>query len=112
MYDQDEIDFIDEIELGIVMVERKLASIKRKIKPKFFQAIEFELYHSSCHGVEIVGISEVKGKRMTASNYFGESSAVRHVYNNVSSCSHSETWCGDLFIPIGLGRYVKLSIHG
>ena len=112
MHDQDEIDFIDEMDRNIAMVEKKLASIKRKIKPKFFQAIEFELYHSGCHGVEIVCIDGVKGKRMTASSYFGESSAVRHVYNNVSSCSYSETWGGDLFIPIGLGRYVKLSIHG
>ena len=112
MCDQDEIDFIEEMERDISIVEKKLARIKRKIKPKFFQAIEFELYHSGCHGVEVVGIGEVKGKRMKSSGYFGESSAVRHIYNNVSSCSYSETWGGDLFIPIGLGRYVKLSIHG
>ena len=112
MHDQDEIDFIEEIDRNIAIVEKKLASIKRKIKPKFFQAIEFELYHSGFHGVEIVGIDDVKGKRMTSSSYFGESSAVRHVYSNVSSCSYSESWVGDLFIPIGLGRYVKLSIHG
>lgn len=112
MYDQDEIYFIEEADRNIAIVEKKLARIKRKIKPKFFQAIEFELYHSGCCGVEIVSIDGVKGKRMTASSYLGESSAVRHVYNNASSCSYSETWVGDLFIPIGLGRYVKLSIHG
>ena len=112
MYDQDEIDFIEEVNRNISIVRRKLSSIKRKVKPKVFQAIEFELCHSWCHGVEIVGIDGVRGKRMTASSYFGESSAVRHVYSNVSSCSYSETFGGDLFIPIGLGRYVKLSIHG
>lgn len=112
MYDQDEIDFMLEMDRNIAQVNKKLAKIKRKVKQKVFQAIEFELYHSECHGVEIVGIDDVKGKRMTSSGYFGESSAVRHVYNNVSSCSYSETWGGDLFIPIGLGRYVKLSIHG
>lgn len=112
MYDQDDIDYAKEIEEEISIVEKRLARIRRNIKPKVFQAIEFELYHSGCHGVEIVGIGEVKGKRMKASSYFGESSAVRHVYSNVSSCSHLETWCGDLFIPIGLGRYVRLSIHG
>ena len=112
MYDQDEIDPIEEVERDIAIVEKKLANIKRKIKPKFFQAIEFGLCHSWCHGVEIVGIDGVMGQRMTASSQFGESSAVRHVYNNVSSCSYLETCGGDLFIPIGLGRYVKLSIHG
>ena len=112
MRDLDEIYFIGEMDRNIAQVNRKLAAIKRKIKPKVFQAIEFELFHSSCHGVEIVSHDGVNGKRMNASNYFGESVAVRHVYNNLSSCSYSETWGGELFIPIGLGRYVKLSVHG
>ncbi|MCF2902241.1 hypothetical protein L1267_17875 [Pseudoalteromonas sp. OFAV1] len=92
--------------------DRLLKNLKSKLKPKLWQAIKWELAAHFCIALEIVSIAEVKGCKRKGNDYFGQSVAMRHVYDDTSSCSYSGSYGGDVYLHLGNGRYLKMYING
>lgn len=92
--------------------QRLLRRLKRKLKPKIFQAIESEMDYHICHDFEIVRRSQVKGKKRSAHDYFGESAAIRHVYDDTSFNSYTESYAGNVFLRLSNDRYLRIFVSG
>lgn len=89
-----------------------LKRFKRRLPTKIFREILAEMDEHRSLLIGMVSKENVKGKRMPASYYFGRSTPLRHVYNNISSCSYSDTYSGDVYLSVGLGRYVHIYVCG
>ncbi|MFS1430806.1 hypothetical protein LMH73_027775 [Vibrio splendidus] len=94
--------------------ERIKRHLKRTLKPKIWDCISVELSENGghCGHLAIVTLDKVTGTKQSGYEYFGESVAVRHVYDNTSSCSYSDTFGGEINIYIGKGRYLQMHIWG
>ena len=114
-----EIDLDDEeMELGLEAErtqensKRILGRLKRTLKPKIWEPIEWELDSHWCIALEIVTRDRVIGRKESGDSYFCQSTAIRHVYVNVSSCSYSDTYGGDVYIRLGNNRYLRMYVYG
>lgn len=92
--------------------ERILRKLKRTLKPKIWQAVEYDLNGHSCLALGIVPHSEVKGRKQKGSDWHGQSTAMRHVYSNVSYCSYSDSYGGNVYLRLSKDRYLMMFIHG
>jgi len=91
---------------------RILAKLKRTLKAKIWEPIEWELKSHYCLALGIVTRSDVKGRKESGHDYFGQSSAIRHVYTDVSSCSYSDSYGGNVYIRLSKDRYLEMYING
>ncbi len=92
--------------------ERLMRCLKYSLKQKILKDVMFELdSHWSCI-LGIVSICQVKGTKRKGHDYFGMSTAIRHVYDNTSSCSYNDSYDGEVFIYIGKKRYLNIHISG
>lgn len=89
-----------------------LKRLKKSLRPKIWEAIQWELNSHYCLALGIVSIDEVKGRKETGNDYHGQSTAMRHVYVDVSSCSYSDTYGGNVYLYLGMGRYLAMFISG
>lgn len=92
--------------------DRILKHLERTLKPKIWVCVKSELESHRFGYLEIVTIDKVKGTKQDASKYFGASVAMRHFYDDVSSCSYSDTYGGDLYLYLGKKRYLKMTVWG
>lgn len=97
--------------------EKKLAKIVSKLPPKLAACIELEK-QANIHIAEpeIVSIDSFKGQpgleKTRGHYYFGQSVPMRFVYQKTSVCSYSDTYSGEVYLPIGKGKYLKLVVFG
>ena len=91
---------------------RLLNRLEQSLKPKIWQAIKWELAYHWCLALEIVTIERVAGIKRSGHEYFGESTAMRHVYDDVSSCSYSDTYGGNVYLYLGNKRYLMMYVSG
>lgn len=91
---------------------RIIKNLKRRLKLKIWQAIEWEMQAHQYGHLEIVSLKDVEGRKTSGNDYFGESTALRHVYDNTSSCSYSDTYGGDVYLYIGEQRYLRMFVWG
>lgn len=89
-----------------------LRRLRRKLPPKILRALENEFGAHWCMLIGIVGLSDVKGRRMRGRDFVGASTPIRHVFANISGCSYSETYAGDVYLYIGTGRYLQVQVSG
>ena len=89
-----------------------LARLKRALKHKIWQPIEWELKSHYCMAFGVVPWSEVKGRKESGYDYFCQSTAIRHVYVDVSSCSYSDSYGGNIYIRLSKDRYLAMYING
>ena len=90
---------------------RLLARLRRTLKPKIWMPIERVLADNFCHSLSIVKLDDVSGQRVNAHDWFGESVAIRHLYDDTSHCSYSDSSGGVVYLPIGKQRYLQMEIH-
>lgn len=94
-------------------IENKLVTrLRRTLKPKLWAAISMVLRDHAVHGIQIDSFNKVTGNKVKGRDWFGESVAIRHVFDDTSSCSYSDTYGGLLWLPIGMGRYLQIHISG
>lgn len=91
---------------------RLLRKLKRKLPLKMIHALEKEFSSHQSMLIAIVSKSDVKGKRCSGHDYTGASTPIRHVFVDASYCTYSESYTGQVFLYIGLGRYLQLQISG
>lgn len=89
-----------------------LKKLKRTLRAKIYQAIELELDQHQCHDFEIVCRLQVEGQKRRGRDYFGESTAIRHVYDDTSTCSYSGTYGGNVFLRLSNDRYLRIYVTG
>lgn len=89
-----------------------LKRLQRTVKPKIWQAINWDLHSHICLVIGIVTVDQVAGSKRTGHDYFGESTAVRHVYDDVSSCTYSDSYGGNVYLYLGKKRYLMMYVHG
>ena len=93
--------------------QKVLSRVKKMVKPKVFQDIEWEMKeHMWCGDFSIVDVSDCVGERRTYSDYKGCSSPIRTVYDNTSYDSYCDSYGGDMYISLGKGKYLKMSLGG
>lgn len=92
--------------------QKLLKRLQRTLKPKFWQCIAFTIYDHHYQDLEIVGVDCVKGQKNNAHDWFGESVAMRHVYDDTSTDYWGDGYGGEIFLPIGKGRYLKMHVWG
>ncbi|POC19549.1 hypothetical protein [Vibrio vulnificus] len=96
-----------------VRCDNKLISrLKRTLKPKVWNVIELVLQDHWVGYLSILPLSKVTGRKNNAHDWFGESVAIRHIYDDTSSCSYSDTYGGVIYLPIGKERYLQMHISG
>lgn len=87
--------------------------LKRKLKPKIWDWIEYELeshYHSD---LKILRREDFESKnKVPYKDMVGNRTSVRHIYDDTSQCSMSETYGGNIYIYIGNKQYLKIFIWG
>lgn len=91
-----------------------LRKLKRSTASKYYNAIlaEFEHHMFYCD-FSIVDKSECKGEKIRGDYYIGESTPIRHVYNDVRGCSYDgDSYSGFIFIKIDKRRYFKMFVNG
>lgn len=87
--------------------------LKRNLKPKIWQCIDWVFSDCiACDFLEIVDVNATKGERVRGSDYFGESVAVRHVYDDTCTDYWGDGFSGSVYLPIGCGRYLRMSVRG
>ncbi|MEZ8292350.1 hypothetical protein AB6D11_00705 [Vibrio splendidus] len=91
---------------------RILSRLKRTLKPKVMQAIMWEIDAHRCEGLTLVDSSQVKGEKRTGRDYFGTSTAIRHVFEDVSLCSYSDSYGGEVFIRVRNNLYLRICVFG
>lgn len=89
-----------------------LRRLKKTLPQKIWLSIQYLLNDNSCLDLGVVSQEHVKGFKESGNSYFGWSTAVRHVYNDVSSCSYSDSYGGNLYIYLGERRYLRMHIYG
>ncbi|MEZ8723132.1 hypothetical protein AB6D66_18820 [Vibrio pomeroyi] len=89
-----------------------LKRLKRTLKPKVWSVIELVMQDHWVGYLNITSLAEVTGQRNRAHDWFGESVAIRHLYDDATTCSYSETYGGVIFLPIGNARYLQMHISG
>lgn len=92
--------------------DRLLSKLKRTLNPKIWQGIQWELNSHQCVAFGVVPRSQVTGQKTSGRDYYGESTAVRHVYDSTSFCSYSDSYGGFIYVYLGKDRYLKMFIHG
>lgn len=92
--------------------KRILKKLKRTLKPKIWQAVEWETESHGYGHLEIVTQREVSGERRSGYAYFGEATALRHVYDDVTSDPYGDSYGGDIYLYLGKNRYLKIWIWG
>lgn len=94
--------------------ENKLVErLKRTLKPKLWAVVKMVFDDHTVNYIQIDTFDKVRGTKELARDWFGESVAVRHIYDWTSTCSYScDTYGGIVWIPIGKGRYLHLHISG
>lgn len=90
-----------------------LAQLERTLKPKIWQAIKWELSSHRCYHLSIVPLSKTKGEKKTGKEYFRQSTAIRHVFDDVSSDPYSsDCYGGYIYIRLNKNRYLQMFICG
>ncbi len=92
--------------------DRILRNLKRKLKPKIWEAVNWEIQSHGFGHLKIVTVEQVSGEKRLGHEYFGQKTAMRHVYDNVSSDAHGDCYGGDVYLYIGSGRYLKVYVWG
>ena len=92
--------------------DRLLGKLKRRLKPKIWQGIQWELNAHTCLALEIVSVKQVKGYKRTGHEYFGQSTAIRHVYDHTSMCSLSGSYGGNVYLYLGNKQYLMMFVSG
>lgn len=90
----------------------EFSRLKRTLKPKIWQAIHWAISEHRCQDLKIVGIDEVAGSKERAKDWYGESVAVRYVYDDTSTDYWGDSYGGLIWIPIGKARYLQIHIWG
>jgi len=90
---------------------RLFKHLKKVLKPKIWQAIEWQKQEGH-FDLSIVSIDEVKGSRVTGTKFFGQRTALRHVYDDTTTNFDGDSYGGDVFLYIGKQRYLKMSVWG
>jgi hypothetical protein len=111
-FDEDMREYAEQSARDYEKSNRIISKLKRKLKQKIWQPIEWELKSHYCMALGIVKKAEVKGRKESGYDYFCQSTAIRHVYNNVSSCSYSDSYGGNIYIRLSQDRYLMMFIHG
>lgn len=89
-----------------------LRRLKRQLKPKIFSLLDYLREDCWINSIEMVTRNSLSGEKRSASDFFGFSVAIRHVYDDTSSCSYSDSYGGYVYLPIGHNRYLKVHISG
>lgn len=97
---------------GEVRHHRLFRKLKRKLPLKMVHALEKEFSSHQSMLLAIVSKKDVKGKRRSGHDYTGASTPIRHVFVDTSYCTYSESYAGQVFLYIGLGRYLQLQVSG
>ncbi len=109
-YEKDKKAF-DEFERKESRRQNKLIKrLKRSLKPKCFDVVELLKKNCFAHTFNVVDIESVVGSKERASEWFGESVAVRHLYDDTRHNSYSESTSGYIYLPVGKGRYLMIYI--
>ncbi len=102
----------EEQALRLRRESKLLARLKKRLKPKIWSVIEMIQQQHLVNQIAIDAFEDVKGTKISALDWFGESVGIRTVYDETSSCSYSGTYGGAIWIPIGAGRYLHMHISG
>ncbi|EKA4077117.1 hypothetical protein OLH55_004327 [Vibrio parahaemolyticus] len=89
-----------------------ISRLKRTLKPKIWQAIDWAISEHRYQDLKIVGIDEVAGSKERARDWYGESVAVRYIYDDTSTDYWGDGYGGLIWIPIGKARYLQMHIWG
>lgn len=100
-----------EIEKHCKKQEKLIKRLKRTLKPKFWQALESLKGDIWVGDFNIVKFDNIKGNKESGHAFFGESAPFRHVYADISYNTYSDSGDGDVYLPIGKARYLKVSIY-
>ncbi|WP_347361786.1 hypothetical protein [Vibrio vulnificus] len=91
---------------------RLLTRLKRTLKPKIYSFIKLMFEDHQVHSIEIVGLNKVSGSKERARDWYGESVAVRYIYDDTSTDYWGDGYGGYVWIPIGKARYLQMHISG
>ena len=89
---------------------KTIKRLKVKMKPVDFEPIDWLLSDHMTGYASIVKSDELVGSKVKAVDFFGQSSKLRHIWDNTSSCSYSGTYGGEVCVPLGKGNYLKIHI--
>jgi len=92
--------------------DRILKHLKRTLKPKIWDAIKWETESNGYGYLKLVTINDVSGEKRLGHEYFGQSTAMRHVHDNTDNNTYSDGYGGDVYLYIGLNRYLKIHVWG
>jgi hypothetical protein len=117
------VDYMKELELDQVETlasearqqardTRLLDRLQKTLKQKHLQALNWLLNDHRCESLEILSVGDVKGEKVKGSKWFRESTAIRHIYDDTSTCYWGDSYGGNIFMPIGKKRYLKVFISG
>lgn len=89
-----------------------VAKLRKKLKPKVMNFIYQEIdHHMYCFNLAIVTKDLCRGNKLKGSHYFGESTPVRFVFEDVKTF-FEDSYSGTIFIRIDRDRYLKMDVHG
>ena len=86
--------------------------LKKTVKPRIFKAIMAYLEQSWYQDLKIVEFPDVCGKFEKPKDVFGESTPIRKSYSTVTTDYFGDGYSGDVYLPIGSGRWLKAFIWG
>lgn len=91
--------------------KRILRKLKKKLKPKIWEWINFEIHSHNHSDLKILYRNEFKGRnKMSYKDWVGASSPVRHIYTEVEQDYMGDGYGGYIYIHLGKNRYLQAHI--
>ncbi len=99
----------------LLSCQKKIDRIKRNLsktlKNKIWRDLKPELGAWTILQLEIVGVDKTEGTKVSGSEYFEHSTAIRHVYDDTGYTGYSDYLSGTISFYIGKQRYLKMHIQ-
>ncbi|EII3125378.1 hypothetical protein [Vibrio parahaemolyticus] len=89
-----------------------LRRLKRTLKAKIWQGIDWTIADHRYQDLQIVGVDKVCGEKRAGHDWFGQSTAMRYIYDDTSTDYWGDSYGGQIWLPIGKGRYLQMHIWG
>ncbi len=110
--EEDQREYEASVRLQTLKDKRILRHIQKKYPVKIFNAIMDEVNEHGRGHYKIVKQYECQGCRERGSDFQGYSSAIRYAYDDISNCSYSGCYGGDVYLYIGKGNYLRMAVSG
>lgn len=98
--------------LRIKQENKLIKRLERTLKPKLWAVVKQVFDDHIVNYIQIDTFDKVEGKKELARDWFGESVAIRSIYDDTSFCSYSDSYGGPIWLPLGKGRYLHMHISG